>query len=179
MIRRTTVVLLTLVACAPAARGPFAAPTTLLPAASSDSIAPLAVYGVDASGRPRSVAPLGEHLHALTLVEFWATWCSPCAEALPQTARLVQEFDDLQWLTISLDDDPGAATEALAALDLHPSLFFVADAATSARLRQLPTTLIVDASGEVLARHSGYDQHSTARLRRDLTTLTEASLGPR
>jgi thiol-disulfide isomerase/thioredoxin len=55
----------------------------------------------------------GQHisLDALTgkvvLIDFWATWCGPCREALPHIRRIAQQFSEqpLVVLSISLDKD--------------------------------------------------------------------------
>jgi thiol-disulfide isomerase/thioredoxin len=41
------------------------------------------------------------------LIDFWATWCGPCREALPHIRRITQEFNGqpLVVLSVSLDSD--------------------------------------------------------------------------
>jgi thiol-disulfide isomerase/thioredoxin len=43
----------------------------------------------------------------VVLLDFWATWCGPCREALPHMKRIAQKFagQPLVVLSISLDDD--------------------------------------------------------------------------
>lgn len=41
------------------------------------------------------------------LLDFWATWCEPCGEAMPHIRRVAKKFEaqPLVILSVSLDDD--------------------------------------------------------------------------
>src|SRR6202048_3728241 len=43
----------------------------------------------------------------VVLVNFWATWCPPCREEIPELIELQNKYkDQLQVVSISEDDDP-------------------------------------------------------------------------
>src|SRR5690242_17181569 len=43
----------------------------------------------------------------VVLVNFWATWCPPCREEIPELLKLKKEYGDrLEIIGISEDDDP-------------------------------------------------------------------------
>src|SRR5262245_26079175 len=52
-------------------------------------------------------------------VDFWASWCGPCAESFPFLAGLDRELRErgLRVFGVSVDEDPG---EAAAFLREHP-----------------------------------------------------------
>ncbi|HTQ58369.1 MAG TPA: TlpA disulfide reductase family protein [Bryobacteraceae bacterium] len=62
----------------------------------------------DLSGR---VWRLKELAGRAVLINVWATWCGPCKAELPHLQQLydqVKSRNDLQILTLSIDEDPGA-----------------------------------------------------------------------
>lgn len=48
----------------------------------------------------------GDYRGKVLLVNFWAAWCVPCAEEIPEFMRLQQKYKDkLQVIGISIDDN--------------------------------------------------------------------------
>jgi thiol-disulfide isomerase/thioredoxin len=93
---------LTLSGCGPkATRDKIAgsAPVDLIPAATGD----ITLSAVDRAGYDAVVA---KHRGKVVLVDFWATWCSPCVEQLPHTLALGQRMSDrgLTVITVSCDE---------------------------------------------------------------------------
>ena len=70
-------------------------------------ILPVIVHG----GGPQIGALLKEkniqdYFGNVILVNFWATWCSPCLKEIPDLNRLQTEFKDKGFVLISLSDEP-------------------------------------------------------------------------
>src|SRR5581483_2598874 len=41
----------------------------------------------------------------VVVLEFWATWCSPCIASLPHLNQLVESLDPAKFQLISIDDE--------------------------------------------------------------------------
>jgi peroxiredoxin len=63
----------------------------------------LAVSLPDVDGKPM---PLAQWKGKLLIVNFWATWCVPCREEMPDFVRAQKEFGDkgLQFVGIAVDE---------------------------------------------------------------------------
>ena len=114
------------------------------------------LFGValpDTGGREQSI---GQWRGKVLVVNFWATWCVPCREEMPEFVKLQKEQGDrgLQFVGIAIDDV--AKVKAFAAeLELnYPALIggygaIELSKALGNRLGALPYTLIVDRSGRI------------------------------
>ena len=48
----------------------------------------------------------GDYRGKVLLVNFWAAWCAPCAEEIPQFMRLQEKYENkLQVIGVSIDDN--------------------------------------------------------------------------
>merc|ERR1712066_154608 len=48
----------------------------------------------------------------LTVVDFWATWCGPCRMVAPKVAAMSEEFKDVAFHKVDVDENDEAAQDA-------------------------------------------------------------------
>ncbi len=96
----------------------------------------------------------------VALVNFWATWCGPCKIEMPWFVDFQRKYKDQGFtvLAISLDVNGPEPVRAFAnELQLNFPVVLGDDplADDFGGIHALPTTLIVDRSGNVVRRHTG------------------------
>ncbi len=56
----------------------------------------------DANGKPATIAKISDFKGKLLILDFWATWCSPCVAMIPKMDSLQKAFGDkIQFLSIT------------------------------------------------------------------------------
>ncbi len=113
----------------------------------------------------------------ILVLEFWATWCGPCVDTLPQIHRIVKELEDqgVRLVAVNLQESPEAINSLLERLELDPTVALDRDGVVAEQYAAvaIPQTVIVDAAGNVARLFVGggrqYDQQLRDALRALLT----------
>ncbi len=99
----------------------------------------------------------------ITIISFWATWCSPCKKELDAILDYYDEWREkyrVQLIAVSVDDSRTAAkVPAMVAQRKWPYEIlhdFNKEFQLAANVAQIPHTLIVDAKGNIVYEHTGY-----------------------
>jgi thiol-disulfide isomerase/thioredoxin len=96
------------------------------------------------------------------VVNFWATWCAPCREEIPEFVRMQERYRarGLQFIGIAFDQPEKVSDFAREFRINYPLLMGGLD--TMALMREsgnrmgvLPFTLVMDRQGHVKSRHPG------------------------
>jgi peroxiredoxin len=102
---------------------------------------------------------LSDYQGKVILLNFWAVWCPPCLEEMPEIQNAHEKFgDQLVVLAVNAGDSKG---DALSFLDSHGLSFeTLLDSKNSVeaqyRVRGLPTTFFIDEQGIIQVVHIGF-----------------------
>lgn len=95
------------------------------------------------------------------LIDFWATWCEPCREALPHMREIVKKFEGqpLVVLSVSLDDDEQKWKDFMTKNEMvwlqYRDGGFKGPIATLFGVRAIPQTFTIDSDGVLQDQHIG------------------------
>ncbi len=151
--------------------GEFIAMTPPLPAPE--------VTFTDAEGKPASLA---DFKGKPVVVNLWATWCEPCLREMPSLERLQSKFDDkLVVAAVSQDRAGGKLVNPfVAALKLDKVRVYLdpkSEVGHAFKVRGLPTSIVIDAQGQVVGRVEGAAEWDSAAMLAALKPLLEPAPG--
>ena len=125
----------------------------------------------DISGRVLSAKDLEGKV---VILAFWATWCPPCREEIPELVQLQNTYKDrLQVIAVSEDEDP---PEKILRFAQQKGMNYPIVMATPKLVADyggvvaLPTTFVIDTHSRIVQKHVGlypleaYDRESRALL---------------
>ncbi len=133
----------------------------------------------DLNGEKVDVSTFGEN-GKITVLNFWATWCSPCKLELSNIDKDYEYWQDnynMELVAISIDDSrnaqkvktevEGNGWDYIVLLDANQDL------KRSLNFQQVPYTVLVDEDGQIVYTHIGYNQGDEYLLEDKLIELNE------
>ena len=105
----------------------------------------------------------------VVLIEFWASWCEPCREALPEMFRIYNEFKTSRFVMIGVSEDESqtkfenfvAEKGILWPQDWDPKGQLADDFSDSA----IPAYAVIDPDGRLRFTQRGYNGETYLHLR--------------
>jgi thiol-disulfide isomerase/thioredoxin len=112
---------------------------------------------------------LADYKNKVLVLDFWASWCGPCLQAMPQVDAVAREFaaQDVVLVAINLQETPERIRTALERLKLETAVALDLDGRIAERYgaTAIPQTVIIDKSGKVARLFVGGGAHFDEQLR--------------
>jgi peroxiredoxin len=125
---------------------------------------------------------LSRHRGRIVVLDFWASWCGPCAQSLPQVVRTVEKFRDRNVIlvAVNIQETPQAVHAALARLGLkaNSALDRDGDVAANYAAVAIPQTVVIGADGKVARLFIGGGPQYAEQLRAALQAAVTPPSGP-
>jgi thiol-disulfide isomerase/thioredoxin len=100
-------------------------------------------------------------------VDFWASWCGPCAESFPVLNELYKKYSDRGLIVIAVNLDENRPDMEHFLKDHPVSFVVVRDSSESVvkklGLKTFPSSFILDSTGKVRYAHSGFHGEKTKK----------------
>ena len=127
---------------------------------------------------------LSDYRGRVMVVNFWASWCSPCRKELPSMNRAwsLLQNDGVVMLAINVGEDREAVTAFLEdyPIDFPVLLDSHGNISQRWRVRGLPTTFVLNTRGETVYQVVGereWDEEATLEQIRELALRDRLSAG--
>ncbi|SET17187.1 TlpA disulfide reductase family protein [Thalassotalea agarivorans] len=120
---------------------------------------------------------LEQHQGKVVFVDFWASWCLPCREAMPWLNEMQSQHTEknFQVISINLDAEKQYADEFLNEFPASFPVIFDSEGETAQayQLKGMPSSYIYDKTGKLVAVHQGFNQDKKQQFEQEIKTLIE------
>ncbi|MBV7533984.1 AhpC/TSA family protein [Chitinophaga sp. sic0106] len=109
------------------------------------------------------------------LIDFWASWCSPCRKSFPHMREVFQQYKDQNFViySISIDKSKPDWLKAVAE-ENNPWIQALDDKNVSGSgfaITGVPTTILVGPDGKILQKEIGFDETGNGGIEKQLQAL--------
>ena len=122
---------------------------------------------------------LSDYKGKTVLVSFWASWCEPCREELPELVKLKDQLaeENFEVVLINADDDQEEGASFLKDLKvnfdkIHSYYDLEFKNAQKLRVDSLPSSFLINSSGKEVFSTAGYmnwlDDHAIKMIKEEL-----------
>lgn len=110
----------------------------------------------------------------VVILDFWATWCPPCREGIPDFIALQEQYGDkgFQMVGISLDQGGVSVVRPFVVENGINYPVLLTDGKVESAyggIRGIPTTFVIDKTGNIRTKYIGFTQKE--RFEKDIVAL--------
>jgi peroxiredoxin len=109
------------------------------------------------------------------LLDFWATWCGPCVQAMPEVDGVAEKFADrgLVFFAVNVAEDAETIKEFLKTSKLEVPVAMDADGkiTESYGVEGIPQTVLIGKDGKVQVVHVGFSDNLAEQLTQQVEDL--------
>ncbi len=113
----------------------------------------------------------------VVLLNFWATWCAPCREELPELSLLQENLGrrGLVILAVSVDNEMENAKNFVKKYNLKLEALWDRDKKVTKLYdpETMPSSFLIDRNGNLRFVHTGYDEKEWKRILNEIEELLE------
>ena len=127
----------------------------------------------------KASAKLAEYKGKVIVLDFWASWCGTCQKSIPWLESLQSKYGagNFQIVGINVDKKKEDADRIIAKLGMHLPVIFDANGELPEALKVegMPYSVIVNSSGQIVDRITGFNDESKARIENQLKVLVKGA----
>ena len=116
----------------------------------------------------------------IVVLDFWATWCPPCRQSIPEMVKLQKKYkDDLEIIGISLDDPSKLDDSGLIKFMEKNKMNYKVARSTQEIIQSyfkkgekilIPTLFIIDSKGNLREKLVGFEPGQLEKIMRKIKT---------
>jgi len=111
----------------------------------------------------------------VVILDFWATWCGPCTQALPIISGVAAEYKDkgVVFYAVNQQEDDADVKKFLETEKLTFPVAMDRESKVAAlyKVEGIPQTVIIGKDGKIVSVHVGFDPELKAVLKKELDAL--------
>ena len=111
----------------------------------------------------------------VVLLDFWATWCPPCREAMPHLQKLHEEYGKkgLTIMSINLQEKESTVKKFIKSNGFTFNILLdqTGEVANAYGVRGIPTMVLIDKNGKISMKKVGYSESGESELAQKIRQL--------